>query len=136
VPALPFLDTNIILRHLTQDHADHSPRATAYFARIEQGELEVYTADTVIFESMYTLERVYRQTKAAVREGLLPLIELNGIILPGKPKYRRVFDLYVSYNLSFGDAYHVGLMESLQLTEMVSFDQGLDRIPTIQRIEP
>jgi predicted nucleic acid-binding protein len=27
--ALPFLDTNILLRHLSQDHPDHSPRATA-----------------------------------------------------------------------------------------------------------
>jgi predicted nucleic acid-binding protein len=33
--ALPFLDTNVLLRHFLDDHADHSPRATAYLQRID-----------------------------------------------------------------------------------------------------
>lgn len=33
--ALPFLDTNVFLRHLVQDHDDHSPRATLYFNPID-----------------------------------------------------------------------------------------------------
>jgi hypothetical protein len=33
--ALPFLDTNIFLRHLVQDHADHPRRATASLARFD-----------------------------------------------------------------------------------------------------
>lgn len=133
---LPFLDTNIFLRHLRADHPEHSPRATAYLMRIERGELKARTADTVIFETVYTLQRFYRQPKAAIRDALLPLIELPGIILPGKRRFREVFELYVDLNLPFADAYHAVLMKRLGSTEVVSFDRDFDRIPDVTRVEP
>ena len=61
--SLPFLDTNVLLRHLRADNAEHSPRATAYLERIEREELKVRTADTVIFETAFTLERTYHRRK-------------------------------------------------------------------------
>ncbi len=131
-----FLDTNIYLRHLRQDHADFSPRATAYLERIERGKFKVRTADTVIFETVFTLERFYRQPKAAIRDAFLPLLELPGIVLPGIRRLRKVFDIYVDYNISFADAYHAVLMEQLKLMEIVSFDRDFDKLPDIQRVEP
>ncbi len=133
---LPFLDTNVILRHLLGDHPDHSPRATAYLGRIERGELSVRTADTVVFELVFTLERSYRQPKARIREAVLALLGLPGIVLPGKRRLRRAFDLYVDLNLPFADAYHAALMEGLKLDEIVTFDQHFNRIPGITRVEP
>jgi uncharacterized protein len=133
---LPFLDTNILLRHLRGDHADFSPRATALLRRIEQVELKVRTSDTVIFETVFTLERVYKQSKQAIRDALLPLIELPGFVLPGKRRVRRVFSYYIDQNISFADAYHAVLMESLHLTRIVSFDRDFNRIPTVARVEP
>ncbi len=134
--ALPFLDTNVLLRHLRQDLPEQSERATAYLERVEQGQLQVRTADTVIFETVFTLQRTYRQPKQAIRDAVLPLIELPGIILPAKRRFRRVFDLYVNLNISFADAYHAVLMEKLKLTEVVSFDREFDRVPGLQRLEP
>ncbi len=73
------------------------------------------TADTVIFETVFTLERVYKQSKEAIRDAFLPLIQLPGIVLPGKRRFRRVFLYYTEKNISFADAYHAVLMESLRL---------------------
>jgi predicted nucleic acid-binding protein len=75
--AIPFLDTNILLRHLLQDHPEQSPKATAYLARIEGGEVRVRIAETVIFETVFTLQRQYGHPKAAIRDNVLPLIELS-----------------------------------------------------------
>ena len=133
---LPFLDTNILLRHFLQDHAEQSPRATAYLERIERGELRVRTADTVVFEVTFILQRSYKQPKATVRDLLLPLLDLPGIVLPGKRHYHKVFDLYVEKNLPFADAYHAVLMQRLKLRQIVSFDRDFDRIPGIERIDP
>ena len=133
---LPFLDTNIFVRHLTKDHPDHSPRATEYLRRVEVDEIEVRTADTVIFETVFTLQSVYHQSRPAIRDAFLPLIEMPGIVLPGKRRFRQVFDLYVNRNRSFADAYHAILMQEWGLEEMVSFDRGFDRIPGLKRIEP
>ncbi len=132
----PFLDTNIILRHLLGDHQEQSPRATAFLRKVELGEVRVRTADTVVFEAVFTLQRSYGLPRVGIRDALLPLIELPGIVLPGKRRLRRAFDLYVELNLPFGDAYHAAMMESLNLSEMVTFDADFDRIPGITRKEP
>jgi predicted nucleic acid-binding protein len=133
---LPFLETNIFLRHLRADHADFSPRATALLARIEQGSLKVRTADTVIFETVFTLERVYKQSREAIRDAFLPLIELPGIVLPGKRRFRKVFAYYIDKNISFADAYHAVSMESLRLRQIISFDRDFNRVATVERMEP
>jgi uncharacterized protein len=133
---LSFLDTNIFLRHLLQDDPDHSPRASTFLRRIEEGEVKVRTSDTVIFETVFTLQKVYRRPKAAIRDTLLPLLELPGIVLPNKRQYRKVFELYVENNLPFADAYHAVLMRQLKLTEIVSFDTDFDRIEGLTRIQP
>jgi len=133
----PFLETNVFVRHLTGDEPNHSPRATAYFDRIQKGELIVRTADTVVFETVFTLQSFYHAPRTAIRDGLLPLLELSGIILPGKDSFREVFELYVSHpRISFADCYHAVLAKRLGSTEIVSFDRDFDRLPGITRIEP
>ena len=134
--ALPVLDTNILLRHLLQDHSQQSPQSTAYLARIERGAIKVRSADTVVFETVFTLQRQYGVPKAEIRDNLLPILELPGIVLPGKRRLRKVFDLYVDLNLSFIDAYHAVLMRHLRLDCIVSFDKGFDRVPGVTRMEP
>ena len=134
--AIAFLDTNILLRHLLQDHAEQSPRATAYLARIESGDIRVRIAETVIFETVFTLQRQYGQPKSAIRDVLVPLIELPGIVLPGKRRMREVFDMYVDLNISFVDAYHAALMKQLGLRDIVTFDRQFNRVPGVRRVEP
>src|SRR4030042_5489774 len=127
--ALPFLDTNVLLRHLLQDHPQQSPRATAYLARVEHGEIKVRTADTVVFETVFTLQRQYGVPKEEIRDNLLPLLELPGVVLPGKRRLRKVFDLYVDLNLPFADAYHVALMQRLGRGHHVSSDKESNTVP-------
>ena len=134
--ALPLLDTNIFLRHLLADHTVQSPKATAYLARIEKGELRARTTEIVIFETVFTLQRFYKRPKVAIRAALLPLLEMPGLILPSKRRLRETFEIYVTYDLSFVDAYHVVVMRQLKLNEVVSFDQEFDGVPDIMRIEP
>jgi predicted nucleic acid-binding protein len=134
--AARFLDTNVLLRHLLQDHSAQSSNVTRYLAAIEAGQEKARIADTVIFETVFTLQRQYGVPKLNIRDTLLPLIDLSGIILPGKRRLREVFDLYVIYNISFADAFHAVLMKRWGLSEIVSYDRGFDKIPGIIRVEP
>lgn len=65
--ALPFLDTNVFLRHLVQDHDDHSPRATLYFDRIEHGGLRVETTMAVVFEIVFTFQSLCKHPRPLAR---------------------------------------------------------------------
>jgi predicted nucleic acid-binding protein len=134
---LPFLDTNLFLRHLTNDNPDLSPRATALWRRIAADLEVVETADTVVFEAVFTLQSFYRLSRVSIRDGVLPLLLLRSVRLANKRRYQRAFDLYITMpGLSFADCFHVALMESRGLTHMISFDHGLGRVPTMTRVEP
>jgi predicted nucleic acid-binding protein len=133
---LPFLDTNILLRHLRADIPDQSPRATALIERIERGEIEVATADVVVFETVFTLQRSYKVPKDRIRDAVLPILELPSLGLPGKRRYREVFDLYVTHNIAFGDACLAVQMRQSVSTQVFSFDREFDRVPGIERMEP
>lgn len=130
-----FLDTIVLLRHLIHDDPKQSTKATDFLHRIEQGEIQARISELVIFETVFTLERSYRQVKARIREILLPLISMRGIIIPKKQRWKRVFNLYVDLNLPFADAYHVVLMEELKLTKIATFDTDFDRVHGIKRIK-
>lgn len=132
----PLLDTNVFLRHLRDDRAEFSPRAGILFERVAAGELVVETTEPILFETVYTLQRFYRQSRAAIRDSLLPLIDLPGIRMPGKPRLRRTFAIYVTYSLSFADAYLAALMLERGHPAIISFDRDYDRIPGVLRVEP
>jgi predicted nucleic acid-binding protein len=134
---LPFVDANIFLRHFRQDHADHSPRATAFLQRIETAEERARTADTVVFETVFLLERTYHEPRTRIRDILLPFLLLPHMVLPNKRRMRRAFRLYVTHpKLSFADCFHIALMEGLGLSVMASFDQKISQVRTITRKEP
>jgi predicted nucleic acid-binding protein len=132
---LLFLDTNVLLRHVRQDHPIHSPRATAILARIERGELRARISDIVVFETVFSLQRGYRQPRDLIAAALLDLLKLPGIVLPGKRIYDDVFGLYLSTSLGFADCYHVALIRRNRGTDIFTFDEGFDRIPGLVRRE-
>jgi predicted nucleic acid-binding protein len=133
---LPFLDTNIFLRHLIGEPEDQAQRATAYFEGLERGEAKALTTHAVMFEIVFTLERFYKKNKTEVRDLTLPFLELPTIQIEGKQSLRKIFALYVKKNISFVDAYHAVFMEKEGITEVISFDRDFDRIEGLTRREP
>ena len=134
--ALPFLDTNILLRHLRQDHPQHSPKATALIVQIETGQVQVFLSEIVVFETVFTLERSYKIPKPLIQTALLPIINLPGIMMLGKRKFKDVFDLYVSLDIPFPDAYLAVQMKQRGSTDIYSFDGDSDKISHVTRLEP
>ncbi|MHB8573778.1 MAG: PIN domain-containing protein [Dehalococcoidia bacterium] len=133
---IPLVDANVFVRHLRQDHADHSPRASAYFGRIEAGALVAQTNALVLFETVYVLQSFYRMSRAKITDVLMPLIALPNLKIPAKARLRHALAWYVRYNLSFVDAYLAVLTVEQKLPSLVSFDKNYDRVPGVLRIEP
>jgi predicted nucleic acid-binding protein len=134
-----FLDTNILLRHLLNDHPVHSPASFALIQAVERRTLTVWTSNLAIAEVVFVLsiKRTYNLPREDVRDRLLPLIDLPSLKLANKRVYHRAFDLYVSLaGLSFVDAYHAALLERRSEPELYSFDTDFDDIHTVRRVEP
>lgn len=133
---LPFLDTNIFLRHLIGEPEEQAQRATALFEKIERGDVKVVTTTAVLFEVVFTLERFYKKSKLEIRDLALPLFEIPDIKIEGKQALKKIFTIYITKNISFIDAYHAVFMEKETLKEVISFDHDFDRIEGIKRVEP
>src|SRR5579883_135713 len=131
-----FLDTNILLRYLTRDDEQKARRALDLLLKVEQGEEKVITSPLVIFEVVFTLQSYYKIPRQQIRVLVLPIISLRGLQLPGKSVYYRAFDLYVSKNISFADAYNAAYMLSEKVSHVYSWDRDFDKIDGLTRIEP
>ncbi|HEX6484247.1 MAG TPA: PIN domain-containing protein [Ktedonobacteraceae bacterium] len=130
------MDTNILLRFFTGDDQQKAKRALDLFMRIERGEEKVITSSSVIFETVYTLQSFYKLPRGEIKDKILPIISLRGIHLPDKSVYYRAFDLYVTKNISFADAYNAAYMISEEVFNIYSWDKDFDKIEGIVRMEP
>ncbi len=131
-----FLDTNILLRYLTRDDEAKALSALHLLMRVEQGEEKIITSSLVIFETIFTLQSFYKVPRQQIKELLLPIISLKNLQLPDKIVYYHAFDLYVSKNISFADAYNAAYMLSHQVSNVYSWDTDFDKIENITRLEP
>jgi predicted nucleic acid-binding protein len=134
---LPFIDTNVFLRHVMGDNADHSPRAARLFERIDDGELVACTIETAIFEAVYVMVSVYRVPREEIREAMVSLLRMPGLRVPGKSALVDAFDLFAEHRpLSYGDCYHAIVARRLGSPEFISFDRDFSRLPWLNRTEP
>lgn len=86
------LDTNVILRHILQDPEEQALQASALFPRIRSGELAVRISDTIIFETVYTLQRFYKVPRPEIRQAILSFLDWPGIILLNKSLQHEALD--------------------------------------------
>lgn len=133
-----FLDTNILLRHLTGDDPAKGEACRALLLRVERGEEMVETSDMVVAEVVFVLQspRHYGLSRDEVRNLVAPLIGLRGLRLPDKSLYPRTFALYCANRISFPDAFNTAYMEGRGLTEIYSYDTDFGRVEGLRRLEP
>lgn len=130
------IDSNVLLRHLLGDHPDQSQRATNALAQIERGDLRGMLTVTVIFETVFTLERSYKREKAVISEALHAILEVPVMVIEERQRVLEALNFYADLNLPFADAYHAAVTLDEGLDAVLSFDRHFDRIPGIRRLEP
>ncbi len=131
-----FLDTNILIRYLTNDDPDKAALALALLDRVAEGTEQVVTTPLVIFETVFLLQRTYKTPKADIREKLMAILSLQGLRLAERALCLAALDYYVEQNISYADAYHAAWMQVEGITEVYSWDREFDRVVGLKRIEP
>ena len=127
-----FVDTNVLIRHLTGDPPELAARAAAYL-RVEQ---ELFLADLVVAETVYVLESFYEVPRVQVAEAMRSLLALASIVVVDPALLLRAFEVYETDRLDFAEAYLVACAESTGVGRVASFDRSIDRVKTVERIEP
>ncbi|HEY1683934.1 MAG TPA: PIN domain-containing protein [Tepidisphaeraceae bacterium] len=75
------VDTNVIVRHLIQDHEKHSKIASKLFGACDRGEVTLIVLPAVLAECVFLLESFYQQTRSEVADVLQGLMNSPGVEL-------------------------------------------------------
>jgi predicted nucleic acid-binding protein len=127
-----FVDTNILIRHLTGDPPDLAARATAFLADIDELLLE----DVVVAEIVYVLESFYKVPNEEVARLVRAVIAYDPIRVMNPALLLRSLEVYETHRVDYAEAYLVASAEASGVDRIVSFDRSIDRVPTVSRIEP
>ena len=131
------IDTNLILRHLLNDHSDHSPRASRLFLAVRQGRQTVYCPDTAVFEAVHILVGLAKTPREVAASALIAVIEVPGMQLAHKEAVIDALRFWTEQPaLDFADCYHLALTKNLGLDAIYTFDRKMDRYPGVTRLEP
>ena len=127
-----FVDTNILIRHLTGDPPAQARRATRYFEQADR----LLLPDLILAEVAYVLESYYEVARAQVAEALRALLAFRAIRVVDGPLLQRAVELYEVHGLDFADAYLVASAERTGVGAVASFDRRIDHVGTVLRKEP
>jgi predicted nucleic-acid-binding protein len=127
-----FVDTNILVRHLTGEPADLAERATRFLASAD----ELLLADLILAETIYVLESFYKAPRSQVADAMRSLIAMRCVVTIDPALLLRALEVYELDRIDFAEAYLVAQAEASGVRAVASFDKSIDRVKTIQRIEP
>lgn len=127
-----FIDTNVLIRHLTGDPPDLADRATSYLASAD----ELFLADLIAAETVYVLESYYELSVEEVAHVMRSIIAFPPIRILDPELLLRSLEVYETFRLDFAEAYLVASAESSGIKNIASFDRSIDRVGSVTRIEP
>ena len=125
-----FIDTNILVRHLTGDPPAQARRASVFLAEAQ----ELLLTDVVAAEVVYVLESFYEVERPRVAEVLRAILGFRSIVVLDAQLLLRALEIYEVDRLDFADAYLAASAETSGVRAVASFDRALDRVTTVERI--
>ena len=132
-----FLDTNIFLRYLLDDHPVQSPACRQLLKRVESGQISAVTSWLVIAEIVWTLSSrygIFQFERARVAQDLRRLLQLRHLRLADEAIADTSLSDYAATNVDFIDAYHAAWSAKEGLS-IYSYDKHFDKL-AVERFEP
>ncbi len=127
-----FVDTNILIRHLTGDPPDQAARATAFLAAAD----ELLLPDLIVAEVVYVLESFYEVPVDEVARLVRSVIAFPPIRTLDPALLLRALEVYETHRIDFAEAYLVASAEASGIHDIISYDRSIDRVSSVHRIEP
>ena len=127
-----FVDTNVLVRHVTGDPPDQAARATRFLERAEA----LLLADLILAEVAYVLKSYYETPRPTVAGVLRAILAFPAIEVVDRDLLQRAIEVYEHDRLDFADAFLVASAERTGVGVIASFDRSIDRVATVRRVEP
>ena len=92
--------------------------------------------DLILAEVAYVLESFYEAPRDQVAAAMRSLLSMDSVVTVDPALLLRAIEVYEVDRLDFAEAYLVACAETAGVGRVASFDQAIDRVPTVERLEP
>jgi len=127
------VDTNLIVRHLVQDHARHAKVAGRLFDACDRGEVVTVVLPAVLAECVFVLDSFYQHPRGDIASALGTLISSPGVEINEEAIHLDALDRYRKSKVHFVDCL-IAATASAENTPVATFDQDFRKFADV-RIE-
>lgn len=121
------LDTNVLVRYITQDDPAQAARVT----KLIEGELSEanpgFVGVVVLAETGWVLQRLYRVTRPELRQVVADLLAIRQLVVENRSAVMRAHAASAVANVEFTDALIAECARAAGCQKIVSFDRGATR---------
>lgn len=121
------LDTNILVRHIAQDDAAQSPRATKLIESFTD-ERPGYVALVVLVETIWVFQRRYDATRSDIARLIETLLRIDGIRVEHPEIVWAALRLFQSSNVGFADCLIARANQAAGCDYTATFDEKAGKI--------
>jgi predicted nucleic-acid-binding protein len=123
------LDTNVIVRYVTQDDREQFRRADAVFAAAAASGDKLYVNAVVLCELVWVLRAAYKEPRERIAEVIEALLETPEVVVEDADLARRALDDWKSAAADFTDCFIARRNERSGCRKTLTFDKALTKIP-------
>jgi predicted nucleic-acid-binding protein len=121
------LDTNVLVRYLTQDDPDQAAFATRIFETELTEDAPGFIGLVVLVETAWVLQRLYRASAEEIRETVIDLLGSRAIVVENRDVVTRAIALSRQNSCGFADAIIAASAFDAGCEKVISFDRGAVR---------
>ncbi|MBI2426942.1 MAG: PIN domain-containing protein [Candidatus Kerfeldbacteria bacterium] len=118
------LDTNVLVRFLVADHAEHHKQAEKWFHEAEQGTRSIVVTSLVIAETTFVLESFYKLQRSNIARTLEVFVSQRWLKVEERSVLRTLWAPYRA-GLHFVDSYLLA-RAALSNETILTFDKKLE----------
>jgi len=125
------IDTNLIVRHLVQDHEKHARAAEKLFDASDRGELIILVLPVVLAECVFVLDSFYGRPRADIASALGTLISSPGVEISDAAVHLDALNRYRQTKIHFVDCL-IAATAAAENTPVATFDHDFRKFPDVR----
>ena len=126
------LDTNVLVRYLTQDDPSQSAKANEIIEKQLTSRNPGFITSIVLVEVVWVLEACYEQTRGAIEEVINALLTTRQLVIDEADLVYLALRRFSAGNADFSDALIAVISENRGCYSVVSFDKKARSVGMVQ----
>ena len=117
------IDTNLLVRYLTEDDPDKAQSVETLLIKAGKGEIKIVIPSVIIAELIWVLESYYKMETGEISQLVGSILNTPGIDTQDKNILREALKIYENKGTDFVDAWIVEFARERNIKTIYTFDK-------------